>query len=231
MHKKRWETMQQILFCMVVSYRPVMYAHQSVDSLDRQGIARMDGIGLLVVDVDGTSNNMSSSARVLPDRQLATCYEHEVPSDSLPNCKTRQSTLDVTASLELCAQYSSGWVVLIEDDVEACTGAVLETVQVLSMLDTSKTSMARFSKFSRALAIPSRKIKQYSMNARSRLYSHPYDVTIVEEWDPPGGLYYVHARNLFHHIGEISTDTNKNDPVYVSRYRELRSDYCWEALS
>jgi hypothetical protein len=60
--------------------------------------------------------------------------------------------LDVTEALLQCADITSGWVVLVEDDCEACIGALDEVTSTLSTLDRNKIGIAKFSKFVRATA-------------------------------------------------------------------------------
>ena len=51
--------------------------------------------------------------------------------------------------------------------------------------------------------------------------------TMQEDWDPPGSLY-VHRRNLFHHIGRVSTESVKNSDEFRDMYHALREDECWQ---
>jgi hypothetical protein len=62
--------------------------------------------------------------------------------------------LDVAAALEHCSKLTSKWVVLVEDDCEACSGALGEVATTLSKLDanTMVIASAKFSKFVRATA-------------------------------------------------------------------------------
>jgi len=166
----------------------------------------------------------SSLATPMP-REMAVCDTPD--TEGLPSCEVRQRSLDAIAAMTVCAQSASGWVVLLEDDCLACPGAVDELVTALGGLDARATSLARFSKFQRATAIPSRKAPLYAADIRHRLYTHPPDVTRIEDWDPPGGLY-VHARNLFHHIGYMSTEAVKNNDAFRERHRALREDVCWQ---
>ena len=128
-----------------------------------------------------------------------------------------------------CANFTSGWVVLTEDDCEACTGALDEVITALSRLDRDEIAMAKFSKFVRATAFPSDMVPHYVDSVLRRLYDFPYDVTVIEEW-AAGRRQYIHDRNLFHHIGFVSTEARRNDPVYRATNAELRGDKCFEKL-
>ena len=210
-------------FCVVTAGRGVSYVDQTVASFIGQRVFQRDGVALVVVDVDGSAPN----ATLLRDREHAPCNAPDVKG--VPSCKVRQMTLDVTAALALCANGTSGWVVLAEDDCVACEGAVGEVMDALWGMHQG-TSMARFSKFSRSTAIPARKIPAFVRYARSRLHTHPYDITRVEEWDQGGGVY-VHRRNLFHHIGTVSTEGTRNTLPFLERYGGFRSDVCFEGLA
>ena len=216
-----WET----TFCVVTAGRGVSYVGETVTSFIEQRVFQLDGAALVVVDVDGTG--AAPYATRLRDRQHAPCNTPD--TEGVPSCKVRQMTLDVTAALALCANGTSGWVVLAEDDCVACEGAVGEVMDALWGMHQG-TSMARFSKFSRSTAIPARKIPAFVRYARSRLHTHPYDITRVEEWDQGGGVY-VHRRNLFHHIGTVSTEGTRNTLPFLERYGGFRSDVCFEGLA
>jgi hypothetical protein len=61
----------------------------------------------------------------------------------------------------------------------------------------------------------------------SRLYTYPHDITKMEDWDPPGRMH-VHTRNLYHHIGVVSTDERKNTDEFRQMYAVYRDDMCFE---
>jgi hypothetical protein len=61
------------------------------------------------------------------------CDTQEPPG--LPSCQVRQPRIDVTAALSHCAQFTSGWVILVEYDCEACAGALDEVEYTLASLD------------------------------------------------------------------------------------------------
>jgi hypothetical protein len=210
-------------FCVITASRRTSYLTQVTDSL--RDAMRMDGVGLIVISTDNSTNPTQTGFVVLPHRRLAVCDTPDV--EGLPSCKVRQITLDVTAGLSVCAQHTSGWVVLLEDDCVACEGAVDETVSVLSGLSASDLSFARFSKGLRGIAFPARKIKQFTDYAVSRLYTYPHDITKMEDWDPPGRMH-VHTRNLYHHIGVVSTDERKNTDEFRQMYAVYRDDMCFE---
>jgi hypothetical protein len=210
-------------FCVITAARRTSYLTRVTDSL--QDAMRMDGVGLIVVSTDNSTTPTPTGFIVLRNRRLAVCDTPD--TEGLPSCKVRQITLDVTAGLAACADHTSGWVVLLEDDCVACEGAVDETVSVLSGLSTRELSFARFSKGLRGIAFPARKIKAFAEYAVSRLYTHPHDITRMEDWDPPGRMH-VHSRNLYHHIGVVSTDDRKNTDEFRQMYAMYRDDVCFE---
>jgi hypothetical protein len=215
--------MHHTTFCVITSARPTSYLTQVTDSL--RDALRMDGVGLLVVSTDNRTAPGRTGFVVLRDRRLAVCDTPD--AEGLPSCKVRQITLDVTAGLAACAEHTSGWVVLVEDDCVACEGAVDETVAALSGLSAREISFARFSKGLRGIAFPARKVGRFARYAVARLYTHPHDITKMEDWDPPGKMY-VHSRNLYHHIGVVSTDDRKNTDDFRRRYAVYRDDVCFQ---
>jgi hypothetical protein len=217
----------QITFCVVTSERPVSYLERVLDTFREQRVNDMDGVGLIVVNMDGT--NWGDKVVHPETRKLAKCDTPDV--EGLPICKVRQSTLDVTESLLYCANKTSGWVVLAEDDCEACPGSIQEIAAKLGQLDSVAVSLAKFSKFSRGVAFPAGKVEVYARNAQAHVREKPYDYFDVKDWDPHGGIIYIHERNLFHHIGTVSTIGYRNEEVYHTNYDVMRSDYCSEALA
>ena len=216
--------LRDTLLCMLTARRPESYLQRAVISLLDQNITPYDGAGLVVVDIDGSASNFSWATPL--SRERAVCDTPDV--EGLPSCEVRQRSLDIISGMSFCAESATGWVVMLEDDCVACPGAVDELLTALRWLDARALSMARFSKFQRATAIPSGKVARYAGDIRRRLYTHPHDITRIEDWDPPGRLH-VHERNLFHHIGAVSTENSKNNDAFRQRYRELREDVCWQA--
>lgn len=218
---------KQITFCMVTSERPVSYLKRVLDTFTEQRANYMDDVGLVVVNMDGTS--WRDSVVHPHTRKLAACDTADM--EGLPICKVRQSTLDVTESLLYCANKTSGWVVLVEDDCEACPGSIEDIVEKLGQLNSASTSLARFSKFSRGVAFPVGKIEAYVKNAQAHVRERPYDYFDVKNWDPTGGQVYIHNRNLFHHIGIVSTIAYRNEKEYHQKFDAMRSDKCGEILT
>jgi len=215
--------MYHTTFCMPTASRSVSYVAQVVRSYASQNVFQMDGIVLMILDTD---NSSAGNATALQSRVVEIC---SVDAQGLPPCRVRQQGLDVTASLLQCADFTSGWVVLVEDDCEVCAGGLDEVVYTLSNLHTDEIAMAKFSKFVRATAFPARMVPRYAKSVRERLNTHPYDVTRIEEW-APGKRQYIHHRNLFHHIGYVSTVETRNDNEYRLSYEALRSDVCFEKM-
>ena len=219
-------------FCMLTSHRPVSYLHEVVQSYEAQNVFRMDGVGLIIVDVDNSSINRSTP---LLNRTIVTCKmtgtnTDEIELEGVPSCKVRQRSWDVAAVLTQCQAVTSGWVILVEDDCTACEGAIDEVVTTLSTLDDTFVAMAKFSKFLRATAFPVQFLHGYVQSVLARLSVKPHDITRVEEWSN-GRSQYIHTRNLFHHIGTISTEANKNKEEYRRLYDGLRNDVCYQSLA
>lgn len=217
---------QQVSFCMLTAQRPgnVSYLEQVVGGYQLQHIDHMDGIGLILVDTDGSTLGQGVP---LSPRVLAVCDTPDV--EGLPSCRVRQRTLDATGALNECARSTSGWVVLVEDDYEPCPGALDEVLAALSRLATQTTSMAKFSRNFGATAFPVTRIPAYVSATLERLYTHPHDIVLADEWSPPPVSVYQHPVNLFHHIGFVSTEHHKNAPEWRDKYDSLRADSCFDA--
>lgn len=214
-------------FCMPTAKRDVSYLDQVVASYTSQEIFHMDGVTLYIMDVDNSTGNKGIPS--MENRQVADCGD-STDNNVGPSCKVRQQGLDVIAAITRCARLTSGWVLLTEDDCEACEGALVEVISTLAGLDRDTTAMAKFSKFTRATAFPVEVVAMYTRSVLDRLHVFPYDVTIIEEW-APGRRLYIHPRNLFHHVGYVSTEPSRNAPAYRQAYAELRGDVCFERLA
>lgn len=203
-----------------------------MESYSQQNVFNMDGVALAVIDTDNSTLGKYTPLQQ-DTRTIAACdtTPQAEARDGIPSCKVRQQGLDVTAALIQCAKHSSAWVVLAEDDCVACEGGLDELIYTLSTLHIQTIAMAKFSKFLRATAFPVDIVSDYAQSVRDphRLYTHPYDVTVIEQW-APGRREYIHARNLFHHIGHVSTEPKRNDAAYRAMYAGLRGDVCYERL-
>lgn len=219
-------------FCMVTARRPggVSYLERVVATYRAQNVHRMDGAGLAIIDIDGGTQGEAVRGRPegyrLPSRLLADCTGPD--SEGIPSCRVRQRTLDITAALSRFSSITSGWVVLVEDDCEACPGALDESIAALAGLDPARTSMAKLSRNMCATAFPVSRVPEYIRASLARIHTHPHDVIFADEWAPPPAQVYRHTRNLFHHIGDISTEPHKNDPAWQDMYRDMRADSCFD---
>ena len=213
------------VFCMVTAGRRVSYLGETLGSYERERVLGYDGVGLIVVDVDGRSN--SSWAVGLIDRVMEKCDGADV--EGVPSCVTRQSTRDMAAALMFCGKHASGWVVLVEDDNLLCEGALDELVGTLGTLDAQATALAKFSPLSTGMSFPVRKLGKYVDYTLGRVNTHPYDVTRVEEWDAGGGVY-VHRRSLFQHIGRVSTQEYRNSEEFRKLYASMRDYECGRSM-
>lgn len=207
---------------MVTARRPGMvdYLARVSSVYHAQGVHRRDGTGLAIVSVDG----WTTAGFVLPNRTLAECTGPDV--EGLPSCQVRQRTLDVLAALAVCQPITSGWVILVEDDCEPCPLALSESLDALAEQDPATTSMAKLSVNMCATAFPAARVLAYSSDTRARLYTHPHDIIKAENWAGPTTRVYRHHRNLWHHIGRVSTEPHKNAPEWQARFADLRADSC-----
>lgn len=217
------------IFCIPTARRDVSYLDQVVESYSQQHVFNMNGVALAVIDIDNST--LGKYTPLQRDRTIAACDTTQSEPPGMPTCRVRQQGLDVTSALMQCAAYSSAWVVLAEDDCVACEGGLDEVIYTLSLLHMQAIAMAKFSKFLRATAFPVDIVSDYAQSVRNplRLNTRPYDVTKIEEW-APGRREYIHTRNLFHHIGYVSTEPARNDAAYRAMYAELRGDVCFDRL-
>ena len=225
-------------FCMVTAARPnsVSYLERVVKIYREQHVFGRDGVGLAVIDADGWTARRSHKGLVhgfrLPNRGRALCDESIPDVEGIPSCKVRQRALDVVGALSVCSNKTSGWVILVEDDCEPCAGALSESLEALAGLDPRSVSMARLSVNMCATGFPRERVKAYSQSTLARLYTHPHDIIDVNLWAPVDTTrVYRHHRNLWHHIGEISTEPHKNDPKWREKYRAWRDDTCFDPIA
>lgn len=216
--------MSHTTFCMVTARRKVSYLEATLESYERERVRYYDGVGLIVVDVNNSSSD--PSVYKLPNRTIEECDKPDV--EGLPSCKTRQSTLDITASLLLCARYTSGWVVLVEDDNTLCGGGLDEIVTTLGGLDARDVALAKFSPASTGMSIPVSRVEAFVSDSLKRLETYPHDLTWVDDWNGGKGGLYHHERCLFQHIGTVSTQEYRNSEEFRAKYSWFRDYVCYQ---
>ena len=222
--------MHQTTICMITATRPggVSYLSHVVEAYSDQHVYHMDGVGLVIIDIDGGTRDAQTKGVALQERRLAVC---DIPDiEGLPSCRVRQRTLDVSAALEKCQSITTGWVVLVEDDCHPCPTALSELIPTLATLTAQETAMAKFSRNMCATAFPVTREEAYITASMGRLYTHPHDIIYADAWASGTARVYTHNRNLFHHIGNISTEPHKNAPVWQDQYGALRADSCGDLL-
>jgi hypothetical protein len=79
-------------------------------------------------------------------------------------------------------------------------------------------------------AFPAARVPDYSRDTRARLDTHPHDIIKAENWAGPDTLVYRHPRNLWHHIGNVSTEPHKNAPEWQALYADMRADSCFAPM-
>lgn len=228
---------QSYTFCMLTASRPgnVSYLAQVTALYQEQDVFARDETGLIIIDVDGsTIHEANRKPGALPvgvqlkDRVIAACNTPDV--EGIPSCQVRQRTLDILAGLSACRSITSGWVILVEDDCEPCPGALSESLHALASLSVEQASMAKFSANMCSTAFPAARVSAYSQATLDRLYTHPHDIIKAEDWAPYPARVYRHDRNLWHHIGNVSTEPHKNTREWQAQYRALREDSCFTPM-
>jgi len=205
----------EITYCILTSPRPqISYLSETLRFLIQEGA---DTSAIMVMDASKSSN------RLLIQQDKTNC--------SYPvSCQVQQMSLDVVLALRTCAEHTTDWVVLIEDDVQACPGSIPILVNTLHSLPIEHTKFAKFSKFGLANAFPKQNINPYTNYVIENLHEVPHDLLISDQgWGAPERSY-IHPTNLFHHLGQTSTIPERNDPSFLALYTALRSDICGELL-
>lgn len=210
-------TASEITYCILTSPRPATsYLSETLRFLIQEGA---DASAIMIMDAS------KSGSRMMVD---VNCSMYPI------SCEVQQMSLDVVLALRTCAEHTTDWVVLIEDDVQACPGSIPVLVSTLRLLPVELTKFAKFSKFGLANAFPKQNISPYTNYVIENLHAVPHDLLISSlEWGPVGRpyYYYIHPTNLFHHLGQTSTIPERNDPLFIAMYADLRSDVCGEALT
>jgi hypothetical protein len=133
----------------------------------------------------------------------------------------------VALGLRRCSELANKhqWVLMLEDDMLACPHATDRMAQYLAELDPKTTHAVKFAKFSRAVAFPpDGAVLSYTraiVEAAARL---PYDLVIDSDWR--GGATTVYSGSLFSHIGAVSTNPYRNDPLFRQTWAYLRDESC-----
>jgi hypothetical protein len=198
--------------CVLTSSRPnnASYVERAVGSLRDGGFARVT-----VVDAQSMGKH----------RKLAQCVDDGRDVDVGVPCKVLQSNYDVAMALWHCDARArkAKWLLFVEDDMEACEGALRG---VRSALRRATSDAVQFSKFSRAFAVRrGAAVLELVANIRCQAQSLPYDVVLWNTFTQP-----LRTRNLFHHVGSVSTVQYRNKEHYVKRYSDMRSDVCGQPL-
>jgi len=183
-------------YCILTSStRPVSYLAETLIPLVHQ---KVDMESIKIID-----------ATKATDRIDANCSISRPFFPTLIPCEARQIALDVVVALRTCAVQATTtqWILLIEDDAQACPGAIATLENTLHSLSDAHTHtlFARFSKFGRVIAFPIANVKLYTDAVLDYLYEIPYDTLLflaAGKWGP--GQPYTHPVNLFRHIGQMS---------------------------
>jgi hypothetical protein len=209
-----------LLFCVITARRPATsYLSPLLEELTLQRAA------FRVVDTD---NSTLPSLKALKLARVTRCVE---PSNVI-SCPVQKQALDVLDGLQLCLSSSPRWLVLLEDDMLPCAGAIETMALFLNSTLSAESAWrsfktARFAKFPRAVVFPLENIQPYSDYVRAHLREAPYDSLLNSGgWAPAGSSDYIHASSLFSHAGKVSTIAERNDPAFVTTYAALRDEAC-----
>lgn len=194
--------------CILHAPRPnnVSYVDGAVSEVEKQG-----GVGH-VIDTAGYPR-VASSQGVIP-------------------VAVQQAGHDVVRGLRECAEWQREaawqWLVMIEDDMVPCEGALEKVTEALELYKDAACIF--FSKFSRAFAMSRQYLAGYVSSVLARIDSQPYDIVLrTGVWTD--GRLVTYPVNLFHHVGQVSTVQERNEPEFRRRYEALRSDTCGENMT
>jgi len=198
--------------CVLTSQRPdnVSYVERAVQSLRAEGFAR-----ITVVDAQSMARH----------RKVAQCADDGQDVEAGVPCKVLQSNYSVAMALWRCDARArkAKWLLFVEDDMEACPGS-LRAIQ--AALRSSRARAVQFSKFSRAFAVRrGAAVLELVANIRCQAHAAPYDIVL---WNTFAGA--PRTRNLFHHVGTVSTVQYRNKEHYIKKYSDMRSDVCGQPL-
>ena len=204
---------QELTLCVITAKRPRNYLPDLIKGLEREKAQYS------IVDVDNSTLPSVGALRL--QGKGRECVNGPVP------CQIQQQGVDIARGLLLCAaSHNSKWIALIEDDMSICQGALETIKKVITRILPFKT--ARFAKFSRATVFPIENIKPYTDYVFEHVHETPYDILLNFDW--AHGYDYLHDGSLFTHVGQMSTISERNDPVYIATYSSLRDETCGTPL-
>ena len=219
------------LICIIAARRRgVSYVHTVMQALRDQ--ISIPGV---LVDLDDHYTEVQLPdrfVRLVPsERNKENCDPNE-GDIGLPNCVTRQQTRDVAVGLRRCTEMAGQhtWVLMLEDDMLPCPGAMGIISSYLSGLDSEAVHIVKFGKFSRAVAFPPPGTAIiYAQAALANIIGTPYDLILGGDWR--SGITIVHkGGSLFRHIGTVSTNPYRNDLYYMKKWYDLRKENCGDLL-
>ena len=221
-----------VLVCIIAAKREnVSYVHQVAHAFKEE-----TPISGVLIDLDNHYSDIAlplNFVRIVPlDRVVETCDPNE-GDIGRPNCVARQQTRDVAVGLQKCNEIvqTNGWLLMLEDDMLPCQGAMQQIIQYLAKLDASSVHTVRFAKFSRAVAFPPpHTVGLYSSAILDAIQTMPSDLLVDGDWGSGRAVVYERG-SLFSHIGVVSTNHYRNNDNFRKKWGELRNEKCGDSLS
>ena len=220
-----------ILICIIAASRGnVSYVHPVMRALRDQ--ISVPGVLVDLDDHYGEVRLPDRFVRLVPsERNKEKCDPNE-GDIGRPNCVVRQQTRDVAVGLRRCTEMAGQhtWVLMLEDDMLPCPGAMGIISSYLSGLDSEAVHIVKFGKFSRAVAFPPPGTAiLYAHAALANIIGTPYDLILEGDWRSGSTILYK-GGSLFSHIGTVSTNPYRNDFSYMKKWYDLRKENCGDLL-
>lgn len=221
-----------VLVCIIAAKREnVSYVHQVAQAFLED--APISGV---LIDLDNHYSDIALPphfVRIIPLNRVKENCDPNEGDIGRPNCVARQQTRDVAVGLQKCNEIvqTNGWLLMLEDDMFPCRGAIQQIIQYLAKLDASTVHTVRFAKFSRAVAFPPpHTVGLYIYAILNAIENMPSDLLVDGAWGGGSAVVYE-GGSLFRHIGVVSTNRYRNEDGFRKKWGELRNENCGDSLS
>ena len=155
-----------------------------------------------------------------------------VNQNGLPGHSVRKQTWDILNILDHCSQQSE-FVMIVEDDFFPCPGAFAAVMKALQgtkeCRPRSDWQTLTFSYGMNGIVLQSKMVSFLKSYFLEKLAKTPPDWLIFEDWFPVMTDRLEYRRNLFVHVGELSSFQFRNDADFARRI-DLPECYTWSVI-